>query len=514
MSTKTISLNLIYDYPVKWSKYKVLRDFIQNFYDAVDYNEFHKRFSYKNENQCLELKITNIGFSYEWLIHIGASTKREDKKFAGFFGEGFKIASLCALRDYDWQIQMSSKNWHLKVITQKITVDSKRLTSLAYEITYKQQESKDTILSITPLLQNDMSTFKSALLSFFYPENELFSTEIWSSEFMALYERSTVNKPYGYPDTYDYYGEGIVFTAYQALGSLNLPLIFCIHDYKTSDRERNTLYKMNVIDVIFRIACEVPPSIAYYLLKKFRRYWNSYPKRKYDFESYYKIINQLTNVLSKSVKYQTKFKDEFPNLLVCEKLDRKNIRNLNRRRQALDWKTNNGTRYLTVQDGFLQLGFPTLEEVCEKHDGFSLLREPNSSENIKILILTEVAQQFYTDFFCNVTLPEVKIIENNYSAWNGLANMFESNKYLENSYGLKIKYHLNYIAIQAYLLHDNQFSKALGTYLHELAHMFGGDQSKHFSFAMSCILDIMITNAAIIDKFHRKWKNLDLLPEN
>jgi len=83
--SETISLNLILDYPVKWSKYKVLRDFIQNFYDAVGYQNWHRDFNYQVEGQTLQLTARNIGFSYDWLIHIGASTKRENEgAFAGY----------------------------------------------------------------------------------------------------------------------------------------------------------------------------------------------------------------------------------------------------------------------------------------------------------------------------------------------------------------------------------------------------------------------------------------------
>ena len=77
MEPKLITLNLIYDYPVKWSKYKVLRDLIQNFYDAVRYQEWHERFSWWREGDQLGLEAKNVSFSYDWLIHIGASTKRE-----------------------------------------------------------------------------------------------------------------------------------------------------------------------------------------------------------------------------------------------------------------------------------------------------------------------------------------------------------------------------------------------------------------------------------------------------
>ena len=32
---KVVSVNVVMTYPVHWTKYQVLRDFVQNFYDAI-----------------------------------------------------------------------------------------------------------------------------------------------------------------------------------------------------------------------------------------------------------------------------------------------------------------------------------------------------------------------------------------------------------------------------------------------------------------------------------------------
>ncbi|MEA5010036.1 hypothetical protein [Clostridium tyrobutyricum] len=44
MNSKIVNLNLITTYPVKWNMYKILRDFIQNFYDSIPNEQFSKRF--------------------------------------------------------------------------------------------------------------------------------------------------------------------------------------------------------------------------------------------------------------------------------------------------------------------------------------------------------------------------------------------------------------------------------------------------------------------------------------
>jgi hypothetical protein len=146
---KIVPLNLVLDYPVAWSRYKVLRDLVQNFYDAVGCRAWQERFSHSLEDGVLYLRARNVGFSYDWLVPIGASTKRERPgEFAGFFGEGFKIASLCAVRDHNWEIEMASRDWELQVVVSDMTIDGRKVPSLA---------------------------------SFFYPENPLLGEEIWNA---------------------------------------------------------------------------------------------------------------------------------------------------------------------------------------------------------------------------------------------------------------------------------------------------------------------------------------------
>ena len=41
---KTIPLNIMFSYPIKWTKQQVLRDFVQNFYDALGAKLFFNLF--------------------------------------------------------------------------------------------------------------------------------------------------------------------------------------------------------------------------------------------------------------------------------------------------------------------------------------------------------------------------------------------------------------------------------------------------------------------------------------
>ncbi len=57
---KVIPLNIVMTYPVRWDKYKVIRDFQQNFYDTVGFEHWKDRFEYKYENKTLSMWINGI----------------------------------------------------------------------------------------------------------------------------------------------------------------------------------------------------------------------------------------------------------------------------------------------------------------------------------------------------------------------------------------------------------------------------------------------------------------------
>jgi hypothetical protein len=250
---KLLSLNLVYDYPVHWSRFKVLRDMVQNFYDAVPRPEWERRFLAKIENDTLVLTAIDVGFSYDWLIPIGASTKRGGEgEYAGYFGEGFKIASLCAVRDHGWDVEICSRDWRLKVVTTQLRVDGRDLQSLGYKIWSSGARARDTVMRISPF--TDEALLTNVLRSFYSPGNPLFGEKVWESPEAAVYCRSKEPKPDGYPRTYDEPGPGIIFAGFQALGSCQPPLIFCLHNFRLKDRERNSFYRMDVTKDVWRNA--------------------------------------------------------------------------------------------------------------------------------------------------------------------------------------------------------------------------------------------------------------------
>ncbi|MGN0484662.1 MAG: hypothetical protein ACI4HI_14025 [Lachnospiraceae bacterium] len=147
-----------------------------------------EKFHYTYENEKLSMWVDGVTFSYEWLLHIGASTKTTDKKNgnAGYFGEGFKVASLCAHRDFNWNIQMSSGDWNLDVVTVKQTIDQTEVEMLAYDVKSKEKEETSR-LELNPVSEEDFQLFQDAITSFYYIGNPLLGEKIWEGDEGSVY---------------------------------------------------------------------------------------------------------------------------------------------------------------------------------------------------------------------------------------------------------------------------------------------------------------------------------------
>jgi len=500
-----VPLNLVFDYPVKWSKFKVLRDFVQNFYDAVGWRNWDVRFSWRIAEDRLSLFARDVGFSYDWLLHIGASTKRDGGgTYAGFFGEGFKIASLCALRDHSWNVTMHSRNWELKVVTAVIEIDEQWIDMLAYNIQRSDEKTRDTALHISPF--HDLNILKAVLQSFYYPGNPLFGNKIWESESASVYFRSDLQKPAGYPQTFDDKGRGIVFGAYQALGSFQYPLIFALHSFRYDDRERNTFYRMDVVKLIHEVASKLPPEASMVVLLALKNRWYDRPRKKYDFESWHRIISTLVRNISTSPEHVALWREINPYLLAARQVKRKDIDLYNRRQQALEWLRTSKTRYRLVQSAFISMGYPTVEDACGADDGFSVAHDPVVSERGYIRMLEKVALCLLSDLFSKIALPPCKIIESKNAVWQGMTVIIPRKDRSLRFRGLPVRYRLPYVALKQELLTPDAFGRALSTYLHEIAHMFGTESSAAFSNALTELMHLVVTHSEMIAECRMEWE--------
>ena len=398
---KTVPLNIMTSYQVKWSKQQVLRDIVQNFYDDIGAKHFSRIFKtkYNPKNHTVTISIESKGFNYEWLIHMGASTKQDKPgKFAGHFGEGFKIAALCALRDHNWKIKMRSRDWFIEVVIQSTLVDNKPLQQLAYNVREDQTVSDKTVLSIQSFSKKDADLLQDVVLGFYYKENPLFADCIFENENVAIYERSEKQNPKTIPTSYNAYGEGIIYIGFQARGSFILPLVICNHHYEIDGRDRHNIYLGTILDILIDTVDYIDARASLYLLEKLEKYWYDYPDGKSDVDSWYSLMRKLIcKIAYFDFDARMDFVNRHPNLVVCKRPINMQMRN--EKTQALAWKNLYLPDAHLVQDNFSLLGYNNIVDLCEKAGGFNVLRKPDADEQQLLKILESATRETIADFF-------------------------------------------------------------------------------------------------------------------
>jgi len=509
MTTKTVTLNLMLSYPVHWTKWQVLRDLIQNFYDDAGYERFGKSFSYFHREESgtkgsLVLSMKSAGFNYEWLIHIGATTKQDTQnKFAGLYGEGFKVAAMCALRDYGWSIEVRSRNWRLVVTTIDTAIDGRTLRQLAYTIEEGLEHSDQTVITIANFDKEYLPTVEAAMQNFYYPENPLFGEFVWQSDYGSIGKRSKIQKPKVLPTSYECGGDGIIFLAYQARGSFVTPIVVCNHHFKTSDRDRKTIGRGTVQDAIIDLSYSMPPHAAMFLLTSLRKYWYSYPDSRKDIESWYATIRKLILRIRLDENVVRRFRTQNPHLAVCERPTSKMMES--RRSIAQEWQRINQPQLILVQENFSLLGYENIIDVCEAAGGFNVTREPLGDEVKALEILQNAAKDVLGDFVFE--FPHCLVIHNESSVHDGTAHLIANKEKKKNRSGYRIRYSIRRIEIQKRLLRADRFMEAFATYCHELCHCFGGDASKTFSYALTDVIALTIRKRSVLVTYQKQWKH-------
>jgi hypothetical protein len=484
-----------------------MRDFVQNFYDSVGYLNWNSKFQYSYDGNKLSMWIEGITFNYEWLLHIGASTKTTHSElYAGFFGEGFKIASLCAYRDFGWGIHMMSENWHLDVITIEQKIDDITVGMLGYGMR-KCVRSGESRLILENISQEEYETFITVLKSFYYPENPIMGKKIWASKECAVYLRSSNEIDKSLPITSGYGRKGAVFCGFQMMGTCPFDIVICLHKYKKEDRERRALYTFEVIQVFRKVCYYIDAECAMVLLEKLWRYWNSYPHAKCDIHTWSYVVDQLINKVYSSENVTKAFVKKHSNLLYLPRI--RSIGDKNRRGQARSWLSQQSTKYVLVKTTFSKLGYPSLEELCEKNGGFVVDEFVNNPlHKASFQILENLCKEIFKGFFIVEQWPVPKIITNPNASYHGMAVIYKKKIFVKNYMELNVKYDVSEIYLKKEIFCADGFYDALSTYVHELCHMFGGDASASFSSALTYSIEILLRKHEDVIFAKSQWENI------
>jgi hypothetical protein len=104
------------------------------------------------------------------------------------------------------------------------------------------------------------------------------------------------------------------------------------------------------------------------------------------------------------------------------------------------WFRSSEKKYKLVQGSFRSLGYPTIEEECEKHDGFSVLRQPQGIESDLITVLETVSKMILIEFLDDIHYPECRIIKTENAIWSGMASCHRISVPKKTARGLKVRF--------------------------------------------------------------------------
>jgi hypothetical protein len=159
---------------VGWDEVFIARDLMQNFFDA--------------NRGCLEaVHVRNKGtdtiisaptsFNLERLFYLGSEKADDD---VGQYGEGFKVAATCLLRDHAvTPIAVSGKDVVVLKVAERAVANT-RLRPVEYDFYQNGQEMSGTALILPGCSGKLAKALAEGLHHFFYEKNPLLGTNLWS----------------------------------------------------------------------------------------------------------------------------------------------------------------------------------------------------------------------------------------------------------------------------------------------------------------------------------------------
>ena len=511
-----IKLGIALDYPVKWNFQRIIRDFVQNFYDAAGSKEFENSVDYvvAEDDETLTLSIDSVGndFGYEWLVYIGGSTKTGvNGKYVGEYGEGFKLAVLCTLRDYGYDITMESREWMIKPYIYTETVDGVKNKMLGYK-KYVRDNDGHTRLVISGINRKYSSVLSEGKLSFYYSENPLFGQCLYRRNDIAIYERSDMDIPCEDDD-----GElkGILYYKYLARGRLPFPLIICVnipehthtyHTYEKQDpRDRNTFANRMTVEIVSTEMENLPARASFNVLCRLKKYWNKLPDRLYDEESWYYFICTLVRNVASDDYYKKRFMKKYNNLVYIERPTPDKIQKRLVSQTEEWWRDNDKEGKRRVIPVFRLLGASNLIKQYEEEIRKNFI-EPSEKEQKRYDIVMNIAcicEKIDSD-----NVPKLLIYDGKNDYFNPGLFAKRTYKKCKAKNVLVPKYQIEYVVMTHTDFEDDNFDSTYVRAVDIILRKFGTEKSEKVNSLLTEAGAHIVKNKDIINDYRIRWESV------
>ena len=453
---------------VQWNNDKIARDVLQNFFDGhgqtLDGVKLHFEPAGTGKYKVrIEGKST---YTPDKAVYIGESTKRNDAKAAGNYGEGLKMATLKLLKDGGAQdVKIASDNWKVTYSLDKGNLSDKRV--LAYSLD-KTEKFNGNYIEFETTDRKLLESLRKTLNRFYSSGNTHFKCPDFENEIIGI-----KNLPYGEKGGIYIAGQRFEFDGnYDGLENI---AIFIKEKPPVSvldpSRDRTSLNTSNIEEIAKWLAKEKRMSNddKIKMLKSLENYW--------DAKDYFSKEHPMDNFIERFLGYTNWESDKFQ---LHVKFPAKYVAYSNASSDVVNELKKNG--YKVCKENFSKLGMPTIRDIlgdARAHD----VVIPNDIQKKKILILKEALKKlspslkdkhFTADeldtkiyLFDRTSAKDSKM----YSDCNAEAitdNGVSKGFWIDKSY-----------------LDKSSFSDVLETALHELSHKVGGDESAEFSYKLT-----------------------------
>ena len=462
-----------------WNNDKIARDLLQNFYDGHGQTLDGVKFDVvPTQDGKYKVKIQGKStYSPDKAILLGESSKKNDDKAAGNYGEGLKMVVLKLLREKGAsEVNIAADNWN---VNWKFEDSGFGKNVLAYKLDEVSKIDGNYIEFDT----DNVDFIKSMINSFdkfYHYNNPAFKSPDFENDIVGI--KLTDKKEKG-----KFYIAGQAFELdgdYEGLNGMNIyikkkPPIEHDGSYifdPSRDRTSLTRDNLEALGAWVMSKDNMPKEDAIKLIHSLENYWDIGTR-----QSMFKHDTKGTSFISglfKGAYYRDDLNIKFPD-------DKYVADSWNVSSSLAEMYQNAG--YKICSSYFGGMGMRSIDELVTETRKHKPL-EPTSAEKNKILILKEAIQ----------LLAPVLKEDNLFSDDELNAKIFIYDRKANNedpAYKdvtgeaiIKNRKTLGFWLDRNAMKRDD-FSTALSTSLHELTHKFGGDESSTFSYKLTDVME-------------------------
>lgn len=445
---------------VRWNSDKIARDILQNFYDGHGQTLDGVRFSFTPNGRKVKVRISGDStYTVDKAVYIGETTKRDDAKAAGNFGEGLKMCALKLLKDYDiGEFKVASDNWKLTYNLQNTSLTDKRVLSYSLE---KADKYNGNYIEFETDNKSLLESMRNSINRFYHSGNEHFKCPDFENDVIGIKllqpgEKGGIyiaGQRFEFENSYDGFKGASVFIKEKP-------------DPRFLDvsRDRTSLDNYNLSTLGIWCTCEMPKAEQLKLLKSLQNYWSI---KDYDKKL---PLDYFVEGLARGFN-SDKTHINFPDNCVASSPASNDV--------VLDLLRSG---YQVCKDEFAALGMKTIRDVM----GDARAHEPvmpNEIQNKKIVLLKEAIRNFSSSLEKKHFTPEeldtkIYLFDKNASKENKMYEETLAEAITDNGVSKGFWIDKSY-------LDSASLSHVLETALHELCHKAGGDETAAFSYKLT-----------------------------